>query len=533
MRQRAPLLVLLGSALAFLASLYLPWQAGPRVSCGPGCLIGAFTATGWSSGIGDAAALVALALAAATAAALANPGLLPRVPLGRCGIAVGYFAAAVAVALHWRGGLLHATSSLSAQHLHWAYGGYLGIAGAGLLLCAVAAIRGREVSRPPSVPTLASVLLGLGLLVSFLLPWHRFGAAGRAGYSLPGIVGATAVLAAVAVCFGGGSLERRLGSAFVAALLTGAAVGTNVPGSPYAYGAWLALGFALALLGVAALAARGALRRPAVSGGAWAVAGVGTVFVVSLFLRWETFCLPPGSTGPGLASGSCISTNGWSLPGSAAALLVLLVMGAPAAWRRRLSTGELVVGAAVLVATAGFTIPGFFGGHLAYGSYLGFAAAGLLLVIGLARSRSRPALDGRRLATRAVPVTASFLFMLAVLIPWWVVLPSDWNSEAGVLAGSWLAVAGVLLSLHLLRAWLPTVGRPPSRGRTVTLVPLALLALAIVGIVEDRSAGLTWGGGILLGLGMLLLALGWLEERQGLESLRPPELLRVDRLRLD
>lgn len=86
-------------------SLYMPWQ---KASCGPECLRGQggdvtgllnlfsenLSVDGWSSGVGDAAALSALLLAAVAGVALARPNLAGRLPLGLCALFLGYFALA-------------------------------------------------------------------------------------------------------------------------------------------------------------------------------------------------------------------------------------------------------------------------------------------------------------------------------------------------------------------------------------------------------------------------------------------------------
>jgi hypothetical protein len=531
MRGRAALFALLGSALMFLASLYLPWRAGPARSCGPGCVQSAYTVDGWWSGIGDVAALVGLGLAAVAAAALARPTWRPRLPLGRCSLGVGYVMLAVAATIRAHDGLLSSTSYGFGLHLHWAYGAWLGMASAGLAVGAATALRGRDLARRPSAPALVFALLGLGLLASLLLPWsrYRFAAPSHAVYSTPGITYSAAALAGLAVFVGAASDTRRLGTAGAVALFTGAAFSAYAPGAQRAYGAWLALSFALALLGFATVSARGALRRPAPAGALWIVAGAAAVFVASLFLRWQTFCAPApaGSGGVGHGIGVCISANGWTIPNSTAAMLALLVAAAPVVWLRRLSSAELAVGTGFLVATAGFETQQFVRARLAYGAFVGFAAAGAFVLLTVSRHRPPP-LDRGRLAVRLVPVTGSLLFVLGVLIPSWGALPSPWGREAGVLVG-WLAVAGLLLSLHLLRAWLPLTGRSPSGDETLTLVPVALLALAVLGIGHE-DLGVTWGDGIRVALCLLLLALGWLERRQGLENIRLPEILRLDRL---
>ena len=520
MRQRLSALVLLGGAAGFLASLYLPWQTAGGRSCGRGCYQSALRLDGWSFGVGYAAALVALGLAGVAAAALIRPGRTRRLPLARGGMALCYFALAVGTAVRTEGAVFE-----DSRHGHWAYGSYLGVACGVLALCAALALRARELARRPSAPDLVSGLLGLGLLIAFLLPWYRSGSAGHV-VSQTGIVVPAAMLAALVVVFAVPVARARLAAAVAAALLTVSAVVPSIPWPSHTYGAWLGLGLAVALLAFAAVRAEALRRRPARVDGASIVAAAALLFVASLFLPWQTFCAAPGSgsSGPGV----CVSGSGWSEPGSAAALLVLALVAAPVLWRLRAASAEIAVAVALLVATAALSATAFGSARLAYGSFVGFGAAGAFVVLALRRSPV-PRLDRSRIGARIVPVAASLLLVLGVLLPWWAVLPSNRASQWGVLV-EWPAVAGLLLSLHLLASWLPLAEARPRGDRTLTVVPLALLGLVAVAILRERSQGLTWGGGTMLGLCLFLLLLGWSEDKQRLERLRVPELLRVDRL---
>ena len=50
-------------------------------------------------------------------------------------------------------------------------------------------------------------------------------------------------------------------------------------------------------------------------------------------------------------------------------------------------------------------------------------------------------------------------------------------------------------------------------------------------LIRLRNGEVVWGAVILVGLCLLLILLGWIEERSGLENLRlPDEIWRVDRL---
>jgi hypothetical protein len=58
--------------------------------------------------------------------------------------------------------------------------------------------------------------------------------------------------------------------------------------------------------------------------------------------------------------------------------------------------------------------------------------------------------------------------------------------------------------------------------------PLALLALAAVDLIQLGDDGITWGHGNVVGLCLLLVLLGRIEQREGLENFPIPEVLRVD-----
>jgi hypothetical protein len=63
----------------------------------------------------------------------------------------------------------------------------------------------------------------------------------------------------------------------------------------------------------------------------------------------------------------------------------------------------------------------------------------------------------------------------------------------------------------------------------LALLPVTLLALAAIDLIAQRDS-ITWGGGAVIGLCLLLALLGRIEQREGLESVRVPDMLRVDRL---
>ena len=88
----------------------------------------------------------------------------------------------------------------------------------------------------------------------------------------------------------------------------------------------------------------------------------------------------------------------------------------------------------------------------------------------------------------------------------------------------------MVLAIWLLGLWAGrTAGASASTG-LLAILPLALLALAALDVIRGRDYGINWGRGIVLALCALLTLLGRIEQREGLESLRVPEALRLDRL---
>lgn len=534
MRSRLPFLVLLGGALTFLASLFLPWLQVRPSGGGAGTLglLNLFASDGsvdgWATTAGVGASLAALALAAAAAAGLVRSGSVRRPPLTPIALAMLYLAIGNVLVLR-----AEETIYGPRLHLHPAYGMFLGLAAAGIGLLGALALEASAPRRRRAVEVLAA-LLGLGLLASCLLPWASpFGPARNLDF--PGVTLPLVVLLTGGVCVLAGPALRSgaaLYAALTAAVVTGAGTNAIWPETTR-YGAWLALGFAIALIAVAALMPRRPrLARPSVAVGLGAAAA--GVLVVSLFLPWQQFCIPGGrSYGPGI--GACIGTTGWANaePGAVTGILaLLLIVGAFAAGPIALPPTEIVLGVATLVAATGASIgtsPGYRSWSFGYGAYIGFAATGILLFIALARVRP-PRIETRHALVRLVPLAAAFAAFATVVLPLWSVLPDRWSREEVVLNG-WYAVAGVLLAIHLARRWLESARRIPFPSDELVLLPLALLALTALALVRNRGEGMTWGGGILAGLCLLLAWLGWLESKGRLETLRiPSEIWRVDRL---
>lgn len=330
------------------------------------------------------------------------------------------------------------------------------------------------------------------------------------------------------------SIGERLGLSAATALFTVAAVSAVTLGVAHAYGAWVGLAFALALLALALLGTAPVSRPARPPWHAVGVAAGAVVLLAALFLPWQKVCYPTGSEfGP--YSGRCLSTNGWvTIAGSAAAALTTLLVAATFALRRlAVSVVELTAGIAIFVATLGFQVRPFGvpGVHFGYGSIVGFGAAAVLLVLALVRLRF-PSFERNRLLVRLAPITVCLVYLVIVVVPWWDVLPRRLQSQSLVHFApiSWLTVAGALLAIHLLGSWARRIAGPSQSPDRLVLMPLALLALAALDLIRLRDAGITRGGGIVVGLCLLLALLGRIEQREGLENFRVPEVLRVDRL---
>lgn len=534
MRGRLPLLLVLASALTFLASLYLPWQeAQPEVGGGSGVLGllnlfagGTEPANGWATGAGVAASLAALALVGFASAALLRPSMVDARFPAPIAVALCYFAIASLV-------LLHAGETGAHVQYRYAYGAYVGIFTAAFALLVAVVLRAPKITRRLNVAEGLTAATSVALLVAFLLPWAK--PLGPTTASLPGVILPLVLMAAGGLCLLG-SAASRFGSTLYAAAAIAILTGAGVHSIPerVGYGAWMAVGFVLALVASAAFA-RPPERptRPSLAAGLTAAGAA--VFVVALFLPWQKYCVPGGRPlGHGL--GACITTSGWANaePGAVAGALAMVLVLATIVtlWAAR-SIAELTLGIAILTAAIGGAVahhPGNPGWSIDYGAYVGFAAVALLVLLVLAQIRS-PKLERARVVERLVPLAASLAMLGAVALPLWSLeLPLDWSEQTTVFVG-WYAMAGLLLSIHLLRRWLESAGGASPRAEELMLLPLALLALTTLELVRERDAGVRWGGGILIGLCLLLTLFGWIEQRGGLQRLRVPgEIWRVDRL---
>jgi hypothetical protein len=545
MRDRAPLFALLASALTFLASLYLPWQEvsypGLRSAGGQGVLgllnLFAFgnNSDGLTTQAGVVASLAALVLIAAAAVALVRPGGVGhRLPLFPFALALLYLAIAGLAALRGEEAPTNSFQHSGTQY-HYAYGAYLGVAAAAVTLLAAAFLERASLARRPTSVEVIALLLGAGLLVAFLLPWASALFLAKA-ISYPGVNDPLVVLAAVGVCLLVGALLRSRSAPYVGgmiAVLVGASMNEVSTELRVDYGAWTALGLALALVAAAAFVRQPARpATPSLSGALGAAAAA--VYVIGLFLPWREFCATSGHTlGAGL--GRCYVMTGWAAGESSAAagtLALVAILAAVVLTWSAVATAELTLAIAILTAVVGVTIDTYRSGTLGWttgsGAYVGFAAAGALLLVGLVRLRP-PQLEGRRVIGRLIPVAASISCLCAIALPAWSALPERWSPHVKVLGG-WYAIAAVLLTLHLVRRWLEFAGGPSDRAEELVLLPLGVLALTALALIHEHGNGMTWGGGILVGLCIVLTLFGWIEQRGDLEGLRVPEILRVDRL---
>jgi hypothetical protein len=233
------------------------------------------------------------------------------------------------------------------------------------------------------------------------------------------------------------------------------------------------------------------------------------LFLASLFLPWMRVCDSDG----------CWPVHGWesgATPVAAALLAVLLVGG--------LSEPALVAGFGLLAVTLGVQLvdaasPDPFV-SLAYGAGVGLFFAGATVVVAVAELRpTRVRIPD---PIRLVPVVVCVAYLAFIVLPWWNVIAA--RSTFVFASFSWLTVAGALLALHLVWSW------TRSRNDAIVVVPLLLLALAVVDLIEMGSHGRTWAAGIVVALVLLLAYLGRVEQRVGLRNWRLPEILRVDRL---
>lgn len=511
MRGRLALAAMLASSLTFLVSLYLTWS---------------YEVDGWFLTENEIAALIAVCVAGACAVALVRSDLVERLPIGRGALLLGYLACgsfpAIRASAHLPG--------LPESHL--AFGAYLALGCGIVLLVAAAVVLSSELQPEVSFAEAGIALLGIAALVALAaLPWVGT-TYGSFHFGSTGIEGSAGTLAAASICLSITSTSKRT-SSFLAVCALVFTVAAFVPplGSPllvYRYGAWLGLGLSVGFTAARIAASARCGVTPRTSRRVGLVLAPAMVVLVSLFLPWESLCYP-AARGVGPLAGVCIATNGWGQSsGSAAGFLVILLAAVLLLGWIGPGLGESAVAIALLVAVRGYQL--FFDSHRAYGAYVGFAGAGLLLGVALRRVRWREA-SARRLFARLVPVVACLACLALVLIPMFSYDLFAERIRFQVRPSTWLGVALAILGVWLLGLWLRRAARQPRNPDHLVLIPLSMLAVLTMVLIANRYLGFTWGGGIFIGLCVILAGLGWIEQRGGIERFRiPEEIWRVDRI---
>jgi hypothetical protein len=531
--------------LMLLMSLYLPWRTescrldeyfgnqGGTVSGLLHLFSGSETKDGLSTELGRVSALFALLLVALGAAAWARPGLARRLPLGTCALLAGFFGLAVGVEVR-------SDPYSQGCDSHYDYGAYAGLVATIVVLAAATLARRAKLARYLSASRLVMLVLVGGLVGTFLLPWWEQ-TAGPTDITWIGVTNPAAIIAAaLALCLpaiwvgAGTTPAERLGLATAIALFTGAAASSAEDVFvARAYGVWLALGLVGGLLALALVKARRGLRVREASWHQLATAAAGGLFLAALFLPWQRWCYGAGF---GPLSRHCFTMSAWTArtwaAAAAAGLAIALVLATVKPRRVPLSLLELAVAFALLVTTVGFELEegggdGFRIEH-AYGSTIGFILAGALIALALVRVRLTR-FDWWRVPARLVPIAACAAYLLIVVLPWWILNPDDGRWNISFPALTWLTIAGALLGIHLLGRWIRQIAGAAG-GPELVLLPVALLGLAAVDLINQREAALDRGGGAVVGLCLLLVVLGRIEQRGGLERFRIPNALRLDRL---
>jgi hypothetical protein len=505
-KTRLPLLAILGSSLAFLASLFLNWTSAAPVEHKVGALgiidlYDAFSWNGWASTFGEAAAVAAVALALCALVSIFRPAREALLPFGGCATAVAILTLVNAAELR------AFNSTYQGLPVHLGPGAYVGGAAALTAFLSAAWVSHDEISERWTAA--AATLLTIGLVAAFVLPAVN----GHSFQGLPGLSWGTAVMFLTAsfgltFWFGEGAPRKRLAAAVVILVLV--VGGFSVLGTHmhWPYEAWLATGCATGLVALAAASSRE--RPPAALGRADAVALTGaTLLLASLFFNWQRSC----GFGP---TRRCYVENMWSggLTGGLVGILLVLLVGF------RHFSPELAVTIAIYVMGAGFGYTAY--GSLAYGAFAGFAGAALLLVaVGL--QLRKPVRAGIRL----VPVFYCVAF-LAIPV---ATLTGRLSTEMQI-SGEWrlilLKAAAIVVGLRLIGRWLS--GR--AADDELVVLPVALLALTSLDLGERQHFYfIGWEGWLGLALCVLLLVLGWIGQRGSLDNFRiPDEIWRIDRI---
>jgi hypothetical protein len=529
--------VLLAASAVLVVSFFLPWfQAPCRNACGfadEGVLrfmlsSRTFGIDAWTAAATGVAALAAFALAAFCIAGLRSTQTR-RAPIGTAAMLLGYFVAVAAVDLH------HVTvGSPVFRGAGYAYGAYLGLVAVTVILVAAAELRRPTLARMRSLPVVLTSALAAALLILLVvLEWHP----GPWFSTSLGGIGSGTVAAALTI----GLLMAAWSStppsvpqvalALAASLFAVAIAVSDLHDTPLTLERSMLIGIAVALAATTVAAARPGMWRPGPFVIA-AAAGAGLVSA-SLFLTWERACYPANSLFRPFA-GECTSNTGaQSISISVAALLALGATLAiaraarPALWLRPI---ELVGGMAILLATAGFGLRELDTADehvtVGYGPFVAFAGGAVLTALVLIRERGYR-VDRIRIDARVAPVILCVAYIVVLVVPWWRVLPSGVQVHVAFPSVSWLTAAALLAAIWMLGVWTREV--EATEDPSLVALPLLMLAPFAVDAVEQWDVP-NWGWFAGSGLALLLLWLGHIERSGGLEDIRVPEILRIDRI---
>lgn len=230
-------------------------------------------------------------------------------------------------------------------------------------------------------------------------------------------------------------------------------------------------------------------------------------------------------------AGRCITQDGFGLAGSASALIAFVVLATALGITLPVFQVELAVAFGLLVATAGFGLESLQtpGEHVrfGYGSYIGFVMAEALFVLTLARTRW-PELRSSQLL-KMLPAVVAVGLAAIIAVPWWPLAAKHLPRNQQFVGFSWLSLAAALGAIHLAGAWLRHAAGERNDLELLTL-PLALAVVVLLAAVPLPTVYLNWDAAVLLGLAIALMLGAAAELRVGLDKLRVPEILRIDRL---
>jgi hypothetical protein len=531
------LVALLAAPVVVAIGLSMPWQTASCGASGLGYFSGSGSPSapglpdlaycsfnpridGWFS-VGEAAALAGIYLAGLAAWSLFRRGDARGLIGGA--LALGYFTVGdlVTTLLQARGRAseLEHEGVAGVVRTHLGSGAYVGLGGAALALIAGGALARRR-GLPMNLSRLdaAAAAFAVGLLIVLLLPWLR--TTTPVGLHVAGVSTSPGTLAA-ALAIWLLVTRRSLVAAgccalFVAASLDVGSGGERMPA------AWI--GVACVVLLVAALVSR--LR--ALRGFHLSVLDMTTVvlaitFVVSLFLPWQQVC--SGGTG------GCTSATAFGHLGSTAALAAIaLAAFVPTRSSGFVSRGELAAALALCTATLGFQLQtGSEAGErlgFGFGAFLGFVCAGLLV----ATTFGRP--SGLRASSALAPMLLVFAYLVAVVVPWWGVLPDRvWATFIPWFTGvTWLTVASALVGVRLLRLWTDRSAGGRDRVFQIIALSISLIVLSLLETLPLPSIRPNWNTGVLLCLAVSLTVPALVEAHGGWRTLHVPEILRIDRI---